>query len=66
MEREMESLERDFKAIEGAYAENMMNLTLARGYIRRLLDNGKVVRFLGGHHPDVLPEFERIAASEAV
>lgn len=66
MEREMESLERDFKAIEGAYAENMMNLTLARGYIRRLLDNGKVVRFLSGNHSDVLAEFERIAASEGV
>ena len=36
MEREMEALEKDFKNIEANYTENMMSLTLARGYIKRL------------------------------
>jgi hypothetical protein len=66
MEREMEMLERDFKAVESNYTENMMSLTLARGYIKKLLDNGKVVRFLRGQHTDILTEFEAITAAEMV
>lgn len=62
MQEEMESLERDLKEVEAGYAENMLNLTLARGYIRKLLNNGKVVRFLNGNSPDILSEFESIAA----
>ncbi|MGN6644537.1 MAG: plasmid partitioning protein RepB C-terminal domain-containing protein [Verrucomicrobiota bacterium] len=46
MEEEMEMLERDLKAVDQAYGENMLNLTLARGYIKKLLDNNKIVRFL--------------------
>jgi hypothetical protein len=66
LEREMESIEREFKGIEATYTENMMSLTIARGYLRKLLDNGKVVRFLKAHHADLLTEFETIAAAEAV
>jgi hypothetical protein len=42
------------------------NLTLARGYVKKLLDNAKVVRFLNGDYGDVLAEFERLAAAEGV
>ena len=43
----------------------MLNLTLARGYIKKLLDNAKVVRFLNANFHDIFPEFEAIAAAEA-
>jgi len=66
LEREMESLEHDFKGIEATYTANMMSLTLARGYLRKLLGNGKVMRFLKTHHADLSAEFETIAAAEAV
>jgi len=66
MEQEMESLERDLKAVEESYGENMLNLTCARGYIKKLLDNAKVVRFLNANFPDIFPEFEAIAAAEAL
>jgi hypothetical protein len=66
MEQEMESLEHDLKAVEESYGENMLNLTLARGYIRKLIDNAKVVRFLNGNHPDIFSEFESIAAAETL
>jgi hypothetical protein len=64
LEREMEMLERDFKSIEGTFSENVMVLTLARGYIKKLLDNGKVVRFLKANYGDFLAEFETIVTSE--
>ena len=66
MEREMESLEKDFKGIEATYTENMMNLTLAKGYIKRLLENSRVLRHLRDHHGELLAEFEGIAATEGV
>ena len=44
----------------------MLNLTLARGYIRKLLENGKVVRFLSDNHGDILSVFEEIATAETV
>ena len=63
MEVEMEALERDLKSVERNYGENMLNLTLAKGYTRKLLDNAKVVRFLNGNYRDLLSEFESLAAA---
>lgn len=64
LEQEMESLEREFKDVEESYGENMLNLTCARGYIKKLLDNAKVVRFLNTNYSDIFSEFETIAAAE--
>jgi ParB-like chromosome segregation protein Spo0J len=66
MEEEMQLLERDLKAIEETYGENMLNLTLARGYIKKLLENGKVCRYLSGHFPEIAAEFDKIASVESV
>jgi ParB-like chromosome segregation protein Spo0J len=66
MEVEMEALERDLKAVERNYGENMLNLALAKGYTKKLLDNAKVVRFLNGNYRDMLSEFETLAAAEGV
>ena len=66
MEQEMETLEHDLKAVEESYGENVLNLTCARGYIKKLLDNAKVVRFLNANYPDIFPEFEAIAAAETL
>jgi ParB/RepB/Spo0J family partition protein len=64
MEHEMESLEHDFKAIEDTYGQNVLNLTLARGYVKKLLENARVVRFLSAQQPDIFREFEALAAAE--
>ena len=64
MEAEMGALEQDFKAVEEGYGEDMLNLTLARGYIKRLLENAKVVRFLSSRYQDIFSEFEIIASTE--
>ena len=66
LEREMEAVERDLKAVERAYGENMLNLTCAIGYIKKLLENAKVVKFLNGNYQDIMAEFERFAATESV
>src|SRR6516225_1047391 len=52
MQAEMEALERDLKAVDQAYGENMLNLTWAVGYIKKLLENAKVVRFLNANYQE--------------
>jgi len=66
MEQEMEALEHDLKAVEQSYGENMLNLTLARGYVKKLVDNAKVVRYLNTNYPDIFSEFESIATAETL
>ena len=60
MRNEMESLEKDLKDIEFSYENNVLNLTLARGYLNRLLSNGKVVRYLSSEYSEILSEFNKI------
>jgi ParB-like chromosome segregation protein Spo0J len=60
MENEIKSLEKDFAVLDESYGRNVVDLTLARGYLKKLLDNGKVVRFLAQRHPEILAEFQRI------
>ncbi len=66
MEREMQSLETDFRRIEQKHGRNMLNLVLAVGYMRGLLDNAGVVKYLSRTHADLLAELERIVASTNV
>lgn len=64
LEEEMESLHMDFKAVETTYGDNMLNLTVARSYVKKLLENTKVSRFLKTRHEDLFSEFEILAAKE--
>jgi ParB-like chromosome segregation protein Spo0J len=66
MESEMESLERDLKTVTDNYTENMFTLQTAQTYIKNLLKNAKVVRYLNANHAEIYSEFESIAAAESV
>jgi ParB-like chromosome segregation protein Spo0J len=60
MEHEMRSIEKDFVLMQDTHDRTVLELTLARGYLKKLLDNGKVVRYLANKHADLLPEFQHI------
>ena len=60
MEHEMESLGREFKLIEETHGDNAMRLTLVGGYLKKLLDNGRVARYLGQRHPEIHAEFQKL------
>lgn len=61
MEEESASLDREFKLIEESYGADNLDLVVATGYVGRLLDNARVVRFLAQHHAELLAEFQRIS-----
>lgn len=66
MEHEMESLGREFKLIEESHGKNTLNLVLVIGYVRKLLDNARVVRFLSQNHPEILAEFQKLAETKSL
>lgn len=63
MEREMEVLGREFRLVEESYGQNTLNLVLAVAYLRRLLDNAGVAKYLAQHHGGVLAEFQKLVSS---
>lgn len=66
MEREMESLERDFRIFQDQFGQNTLHLGAAQRYIRKLLDNAKVKKFLQQRHPEIFEELSEIAALETL
>lgn len=66
VEHEMRVQEKDFRMLDETYNEHVMALTIARGYLRPLLENGRVVRFLAQHFREFLTEFQRIIESNAL
>lgn len=59
LEHEMRIQESDFRMLDETYNEHVMALTISRGYLRPLLENGRVVRFLAQH-------FQELPASHLV
>jgi ParB-like chromosome segregation protein Spo0J len=57
MEREMETLQHDFKAIESNYGDEFLDLVIIVRFIGRLIENEKIARHLELHHPEVFKEF---------
>lgn len=66
MEAEMASVEREYRLIEENYGANILNLTLAKGYLTTLLSNAKVVRYLAHNHAEMLKQFQKIAEMKAL
>lgn len=62
MEREMANLQGQYELIERSYADDVLNLVLARGYIAKLLENEAVARFIRQRHPELQEQLERIIA----
>lgn len=60
MESEMTALDSEYKLIEENYGTDILNLTIAKGYLTSLLGNVKIVRFLSQGHKEILTQFQEI------
>jgi hypothetical protein len=54
LEEESDSVLRDLKALEHAYGIDVLTLSIASAYLKRLLSNSAVERFLEKYHGDIL------------
>lgn len=66
IESETKSLAQDFRRIEESHGRNVLNLVVAVGYLKKLLDNARVVRYFSQHCPDILAEFQKIIEATAL
>jgi hypothetical protein len=66
MEHEMDSLGREFKLIEESHGKNVLNLVLVVGYLRKLTENTRIVRFLSQRHAEILCEFQKLVESRSL
>lgn len=66
MEKELATLQAQVKSVEDTYGLDNLHLTVARGYIRSLLANAKVVRWLSNHRREYLQELQSIAEIEQI
>jgi ParB-like chromosome segregation protein Spo0J len=66
MEREMDGLQREFKAVAASYGDTVLNLVVASGYVSSLIGNPRVSRYLERHHPEILTEFKAVVAATSL
>ena len=66
MEREMETVTGDFKAIEASYGEDVLHLVVASGYLNRLISNAAIEDYLERRHPELLIEFRAVVAATSL
>jgi len=60
MEAEMQSLQREYQLIEESYGTDVLNHTLTITYLRSLLNNKRITKYLDKHHNDILVAFRNI------
>ena len=63
MERELESLNKDFRAVEATFGDDVLHLVLASRYIERLIANEAIVAYLQEKQSEILAEFRNIVAA---
>jgi len=66
MEAEMQSLQREYQLIEDSYGTDVLNHTLATTYLRSLLKNKNITKYLDCNHHDIFVEFKAIVESHVI
>jgi hypothetical protein len=61
MERELSRLQEAVSSIQDSYGQDHLHLTVVKGYLRKLISNERVARYLEQYQPELLIEFQKIA-----
>jgi hypothetical protein len=60
LENESHASEREFVLATESHGKNVMDLMLVRSYMKRLLDNARVVRFMAQRNPELLGQLQGV------
>lgn len=66
LEREMDKVQGQYQQAEQTYGADLLHLTVAKGYLTRLLGNEAVRRYLSQHQPEILSEFQALVDTGAL
>jgi hypothetical protein len=61
MERELSRLQEAISSIQDSYGQDHLHLTVVKGYLRKLVTNERVARYLEQYQPELFIEFQKIA-----
>lgn len=66
MERELASLQSQVKSVEESYGIDNLHLTVAKGYVTKILSNPRITRWLEQNRHEYLSEFQSIADIDSI
>jgi len=66
LEREMASLNDDYKELEVSYGDDMLVLVVASGFLERMLGKPSIERFLDNRHPEFAENFRAIVQATSL
>jgi len=66
MEREMGSLQSQYRLVEQTYGQDVLTLVIVRGFLVKMLANDAIARFLRSKSPEFLEQFEGIVATQSI
>ena len=66
LEREMASLNADYKELEVSYGDDMLVLVVASGFLERLMSKPEIERFLETRHPEFSENFRSIVQATSL
>ena len=62
LEQETDALLREYKAVDESYGIDVLLLSVSCGYVKRLLANTRVQRYLSKRYPDILTQLQQLVA----
>jgi len=60
LEREMNQVQEKYKRAEESYGSELLNLVVAKGYLKKVLENDAVRAYVGRNAPEILEQFELV------
>lgn len=63
LEREMNQVQEQYKRTEETYGSDLLNLVVAKGYLKKLMENPSVHAFVGRTAPEILEQFELVLST---
>jgi ParB-like chromosome segregation protein Spo0J len=66
LEREMDKVQGQYQQAEHTFGADLIHLTVAKGYLGRLLKNEAVVRYLNQYQTEILSEFQMLVEQVAL
>ena len=66
MERELASLQSQVKSVEESFGIDNLHLTVAKGYVTKILSNTRVTRWLEQNRQEYLGEFRSVAEIDSI
>jgi ParB-like chromosome segregation protein Spo0J len=66
LEEQNEFLLRDLKSVEESYGSDVLTLTVACGYLDRLLTNPKIERYMARNHADILQALQKLLPDNGI